>query len=486
MQGVEESELPQGMRLMDRYVIIDRIAAGGMASIYRATDERLDRVVCVKLLRAFVEGSGSTSGGSAYEASYAHFLKEALALSRLAHPNTLKIHDFGYLEESGRPFQVSEFLDGGTLENHVRSFGPVAPHEIVSILKPIVGALTEAHAQGIVHRDIKPSNILFARVGEQLIPKLADFGIARSDIKKRGASSDEEISVVSLFSPRWAAPEQISGGAQDERTDVYALALVTAFMLSGRFVFEGRDIRASFADRIIGDALVTRRLTELRVAEPVRRALMSGLAASPQRRVASAAEFLEGFRQALREVPHGREAALSVSESSISFETSALGHAEEIEPAHVEELAVGQRVVKLVDVRERLDMSFAGVGGALVRARFTMVPAREGEFRLHIKGLNCFVVPLVGTGGMRPSPAFVADRDGHAEFWTATREPLARVSYTFGQAREGERVFSIDGQELVIPAIRATLSIALFVGTTGEVVVVCSKPRSVGVAGTGG
>src|SRR6185503_12503500 len=94
-----EPELSEGMRLLDRYSILDRIGSGGMATIYRATDDRLDRVVCVKLLRTtLVEGSGSTSGRAVYKATYTHFLQEALALSKLQHPNTLRIYDFGYLD----------------------------------------------------------------------------------------------------------------------------------------------------------------------------------------------------------------------------------------------------------------------------------------------------------------------------------------------------------------------------------------------------
>src|SRR5262252_7379987 len=102
--GHDPAELPEGTRLLDRYTIIDHVGSGGMASIYRALDERLDRVVCVKLLRLVVESSGSTAGGSVYQATYSHFLQEALALSKLQHPNTLRIYDFGYVDgPNGRP-----------------------------------------------------------------------------------------------------------------------------------------------------------------------------------------------------------------------------------------------------------------------------------------------------------------------------------------------------------------------------------------------
>ncbi len=91
-------ELPEGLNLLDRYTIVDHIGGGGMADIYRAHDSRLDRIVCVKLLRNIIQQEGgSTSGGIVYQATYTHFLQEARSLSKLAHPNTLRIFDFGFL-----------------------------------------------------------------------------------------------------------------------------------------------------------------------------------------------------------------------------------------------------------------------------------------------------------------------------------------------------------------------------------------------------
>src|SRR5688572_1713254 len=143
-----EPELFEGMRLLDRYTILDRIGSGGMATIYRATDDRLDRVVCVKLLRTMlIEGAREDSGHAVYRATYAHFVKEALALSKLQHPNTLRIYDFGYVGEvpaeggHGSPFHVSEYLDGGNLETHVRLVGPLSTDETLGILEPITEAI---------------------------------------------------------------------------------------------------------------------------------------------------------------------------------------------------------------------------------------------------------------------------------------------------------------------------------------------------------
>lgn len=309
-----EPELFEGTRLLDRYSILDRIGSGGMATIYRATDERLDRVVCVKLLRTtLVEGTGSTSGSRAvYKATYTHFLQEALALSKLQHPNTLRIYDFGYMKdedgEQGAPFHVSEYLDGGNLESHVRLRGALPTSEAIGILEGICGACAEAHEHNIIHRDIKPSNILFARVRGELVSKLADFGIAHSNVNKNGLGRDaarddgfgESVSTVALFSPRWAAPEQLCGSPEGPRTDVYALGLLAIFMLSGTVLFGDEDVRLTFNDRVRGDTLVDSRIRQLGLSGEVARVLGKALLARPEDRISTAPDFAQRLREALK------------------------------------------------------------------------------------------------------------------------------------------------------------------------------------------
>ena len=296
----EQPELAHGTRLLDRYAILDLVGGGGMASIYRATDERLDRTVCVKLLRLEVTPAGS-GPGAVYQATYAHFLQEALALSKLQHPNTLRIYDFGYLGE--RPFQISEYLDGGDLQMHVRARGAFAPSEALGVVGRIAGALAEAHERGIIHRDIKPSNILFARIGGWLMPKLADFGIAESNLVARDASDDASVSTVSLFSPRWAAPEQLVVAPEGTYTDVYALALVASYMLSGRVPFDGPEVRSTFPERVRSDDLVSERLTQAGLGPRVRETLLRSLATQPERRVQSPLALFEELRATLGAEP---------------------------------------------------------------------------------------------------------------------------------------------------------------------------------------
>ena len=189
-----------GARLLDRYVVEQAIAQGGMAVIYRGRDLRLLRPVCIKVFHRLQRSEAS------YRTAYEHFVQEAFALSQFLHPNTLRIFDFGYLDGDGRspgdggaPFQISELLDQGTLTQRVRREGALSPAQALEILEPLAGALSEAHGRGIVHRDIKPSNILFAQAGARRVVKLCDFGIAK--ISDDDAPNRAEDTVTSAGRP---------------------------------------------------------------------------------------------------------------------------------------------------------------------------------------------------------------------------------------------------------------------------------------------
>jgi serine/threonine-protein kinase len=494
-----EPELSEGMRLLDRYTILDRIGSGGMATIYRATDDRLDRVVCVKLLRTtLVEGSGSTSGRAVYQATYSHFLQEALALSKLQHPNTLRIYDFGYLDPDGQtapgggsPFHVSEYLDGGNLETHVRLRGPLSPAEALGILEPIAGAIAEAHEQGIIHRDIKPSNILFARIRNDLVPKLADFGIAHSDIKKHDRSEfpgGESVSTVALFSPRWAAPEQLCGSPEGPKTDVYALGLLTTFMLAGRVLFGDDDVRLTFNDRVRGDTLVNARLAQIGMTGAVGRVMAHAMAARPEDRIATAPELFEQLRAALNMRASASVAPLRadppaafvaphipapppVSGVSLEVEGHELGPS--IAPAPELVQQYGERRVRYVQVEEKLDLSFLDQQGGQVRVRVTMLPGPVEK--VAVKGLTCFVAKP----GQRPTPALnvAADREptGVLHLVSTGRQVLGELTWSFGQQAPNGRLFVVDGRPLLVPYGEAQRAVALMLSPGHDIVVMCRR-----------
>jgi serine/threonine-protein kinase len=516
-----EQELTEGMRLLDRYTILDRIGSGGMASIFRATDDRLDRVVCIKLLRTtLVEGSGSnnTSGRAVYQATYSHFLQEALALSKLQHPNTLRIYDFGYLDanpnapaDAGAPFHVSEYLDGGNLETHIRLRGAIPADEALGILEGISGALAEAHEHGIIHRDIKPSNILFARVRGELVPKLADFGIAHSDLKKKqrpDAPSTfdgiESVSTVALFSPRWAAPEQLCGSPEGARTDVYALGLLAVFMLTGRVIFGDEDVRLTFNDRVRGDTLVNSRLAQIGLGGDLGRVLAHSMLARSEDRIASAPELFEHLREALKVKAQTSVAPFPIEPSAqqlqqmhqqqmhqqhmaahaqvppppqgvaLALEVEASGSmgAAVVQPAPERVTQYGERRVRFVQVHEKLDLSFVDLQGGHVRVRVTMLPGAAGSpQKLNVKGLTCFVARR----GQRPTPALTVTADGSADLVSSTRQTLGELTWSFGQATPEGRVFVVDGRQLLVPYSEGQLAVALMLSPGNDLVVMCRR-----------
>jgi len=490
------------MRLLDRYSILDRVGSGGMATIYRATDDRLDRVVCVKLLRTtLVGGSGSTSGHAVYQATYTHFLQEALALSKLQHPNTLRIYDFGYLPDStsaadpgprvrgveanGAPFHVSEYLDGGNLESHVRLRGPLPTQEALGVLEGISGAVAEAHEHGIIHRDIKPSNILFARVRGELVSKLADFGIAHSDVKKRVqapvGSFEEAVSTVALFSPRWAAPEQLCGSPEGPRTDVYALGLLTIFMLTGTVLFNDEDVRVTFNDRVRSDALVDARLARLGLSGEVAGALKQALVARPDDRIAAAPEFTRRLREALKVrvsdsvAPFPVEVVARPAQMPVIAAPGALAleapsdeeDAEVSQPAAERVVPAGERRIRYVRVQETLDLSFLDAEGGQVRFRVAILPSTP--LSLNVKGLSCFVARTPN----RPSPATTLAQDATLELVSAGRQILGDVKVLFGQATPQGRLFVVDGKPLLVPYGEAKQAVALVLSRNDDIVMMC-------------
>jgi len=464
---MDSADLPEGTRLLDRYVILDRVAAGGMAWIHRATDERLDRVVCVKLFRLVVEDEGSRE----YKATYAHFLEEARAFSRLQHPSTLRIYDFGFLE-GGRPFQICEFLDGGTLESHVRRRGALRPEETLGILEDLCGAIAEAHSHGIIHRDIKPTNVFFARVGDSLMPKLGDFGIAHSNLQP-AEGERESFHTVALFSPCWAAPEQLSGAPESPATDVYALGLLTAFMLAGRPTFRDKDVASTFAERIRGDALVGSRLSSMNLGGEVGRLLRDATTADPRVRISSPRAFLDRMRESLGTIRATQPPLLTPTPMvRPDFGLEIVPQKSNEQPAAKQRdvRTIGSRTVRFVDVPESVDFSFVDARGAELRFSVTIFPTPR---TIRLKGLNCFVAPKGG----RPNTAMFATADGSLEFVASSGRPVGGLTWSFGTIEDGARVFSFGADRVVVPPEESHEALAIRLPHGGDVFVL-SRPRA--------
>jgi serine/threonine protein kinase len=205
-------EIRRGEVFADRYRVIRRLGAGGMATVWLAEDERLGRQVAIKRLRT-----------DAPEESLTRFRREARLGATLNHPNFVSVFDTIATEDGA--LIVMEYVPGHSLEDLSRS-GPMDPDEVVSILKGAADALDHAHREGVVHRDIKPANIL---VREDGAVKLADLGIARAMDATQITAEGKVIGTVPYM-----APERMRrAGAGGPASDVYALAAVAYELLSG-------------------------------------------------------------------------------------------------------------------------------------------------------------------------------------------------------------------------------------------------------------
>jgi eukaryotic-like serine/threonine-protein kinase len=223
---LETTALPDSLRARlqaavgDRYVIRDRIATGGMASVYRADDLRHQRPVAIKVLSTAGEDHGIT------RATPQRFLNEIRVTASLQHVNVMPLFDSG--ADDVLLYFVMPFVDGETLRHHLRRTGPLPIDEAVRLACAVADALDHAHAKGIVHRDLKPENILI-RDGQPLV---CDFGIALATAELEGARHTQTGIIVGT--PQYMSPEQADGAAViDVRTDVFALGAILYEMISG-------------------------------------------------------------------------------------------------------------------------------------------------------------------------------------------------------------------------------------------------------------
>jgi len=217
-------------RRFGQYVLERKIGEGAMGVVYRATHAMLRRPAAIKLLLK----------ERASEADLVRFEREVQLTSRLVHPNTISIFDYGRSAE-GVFYYVMEYLDGIDLQRLADHYGPVEPARAIHILAQISGALAEAHALDLIHRDIKPANIVLTeRPDEPDIVKVVDFGL----VKKFGGSlADSTATNAIIGTPLYMAPEAISQpDTVDGRADLYAVGAVAYFLLTGKHVFEAATV----------------------------------------------------------------------------------------------------------------------------------------------------------------------------------------------------------------------------------------------------
>jgi eukaryotic-like serine/threonine-protein kinase len=214
-----------------RYRVTGRVARGGMATVYTATDERLGRTVAVKVIHR----------AQAHDPRFLErFGDEAKTIARLTHPNVVAVYDQGTY--AGLPYLVMEYVRGHTLREVLAARRQLQPVEALAILEQMLAAVAAAHRAGLVHRDVKPENVLVAEAPSggaanlvDSVVKVADFGLARAV----EASAEDPTGGQLMATVAYVAPELVTAGHADPRTDVYAAGIVLFEMLTGRVPFDG-------------------------------------------------------------------------------------------------------------------------------------------------------------------------------------------------------------------------------------------------------
>lgn len=289
-----------GTVLNGRYKIIERIAAGGMAVVYRGERVELGRPVAVKFLQELM---------LQYPALTGRFEAEAKAMSRLSHPYCVSVIDFGV---DGAPYIVMDYLEGRTLKA-VLSSERITPNRALTIARQILAGISHAHSQGIVHRDIKPENIMLqdaVGVGETV--RIFDFGLA----KPTDADAAQSVSMSSLVAgtPNYMSPEQSRGKKVDERTDLYSICVVLFELLCGQRPFVHDDfIEVVRMHREAEPPTLNEKAGPGTFSEELENVLKKGLSKSPEDRHQTAEELAA----ALDKTPEGlcsKESEMSVAD----------------------------------------------------------------------------------------------------------------------------------------------------------------------------
>jgi len=227
-----------GKTLGGRYVIHALIDRGGMGKVYKAEQQPLGRMVALKTLD-LMDPRGEFQQ---------RFFNEASIASRLTHPHTVRIFDYGRSDE-GVYFLTMELLEGQSLHRLVKAAAPLDPFRVIAMMRQVAGALHEAHELGIVHRDIKPGNIYLTRPGDEVeFVKVLDFGLVKN------LDSDVHLSQTgqALGSPLYMSPEQVEGDPVDRRADIYSLGLVMYVALTGKVPFKKGSVATIMMQQVTG------------------------------------------------------------------------------------------------------------------------------------------------------------------------------------------------------------------------------------------
>jgi serine/threonine-protein kinase len=271
------------------YRIIQRIGTGGMGSVYKAEQPDMNRAVAIKILHPKLTNRQDLAS---------RFRREARAMAQLSHPNTVKVFNYGELEE-GSLYIVMEFLEGRNMNRAVKREGPLSVERAVPILIQVCGALQEAHGMGIIHRDLKPENIFLSKqMGIEEYPKVLDFGLAKvTEQQMRPGSVNLTQEGMVFGTPEFMSPEQAQGQPLGGTSDIYSLAVILYEALTGKLPFDAKTPMEFIQKHVVERPIpLSDRVPGLKFPKGLDEVVARALQKSPSDRYASAIEFAAALR----------------------------------------------------------------------------------------------------------------------------------------------------------------------------------------------
>ena len=270
-------------RTIAGYRLLERVGEGGTAEVYRA--EHPERGACAfKVLRERLRGDPTV---------VKRFLRETGYGSRVVHPGVVRTYDFG--EADGLYFLALEWAAGEPLADFLHRESPLAPADALALVRQLADALAAAHAAGIIHRDLKPENIMYDPRTRSV--KLLDFGIARDAEQP----PEERLTKTGFFvgTLQYVAPEALSGELVDGRADIYSLAKITYYMLTGRHPHNGRSPRELFQQLLSGKPTPMSEASDRKFPHALEAAVMKGLSRHPGERQPTVTAFADELEAGL-------------------------------------------------------------------------------------------------------------------------------------------------------------------------------------------
>lgn len=373
-----------GVVVAERYRIKEPIGRGGMGVVYRVEHARIGKLMALKLLTGELTRDGQ---------QVARFKREAQLVSRLSHPNTVQVFDFG--ASDGLVYLAMEYLKGEDLGHLIRRVGPLGVERTIKIVVQICSSLDEAHAKGMVHRDLKPENIIVMQGGkDEDVIKVLDFGLAK--LREGGELSEVTSRGAIVGTPYYMSPEQIRGDDVGPESDVYALGALTYACLTGTVVFDAHTPMGVLTKHLLDlPQSPSQRFPELGIPASVSQLVLATLEKDPKRRIPSVLVLQQGL---IRELENeGRQGEV---ERLLDF-----SHLQQVVGAGGDETATRDEVERYErKLRRRgraawavlaLALSAGGTFGFRAYQRYTAPPVFSGdELEPNNAASEATVVPL--------------------------------------------------------------------------------------------